>query len=251
MAVIMVLPAWLILMMPQLIAGLSKLITSRVSLNKQNRYNSPIEQMRRIREAGLPFAAFEAGQAGSQSQLPDLSGFDQIGSAIGTGITQGNQMRMFLELLRRAGADADIAENLRDVSNEETKGLMSTVESDFTGMPESIASAGKVLDFKMKEYGVWQAKYKTDMEEIDSKIKAARFDSGQLQNVFDEEFEKLVNTNKSMRQLWQSNEAKNSAWKKIVNTMEKGGLSFFEALLIQVMSSMGGGISGGGVNLGF
>lgn len=246
-------PAWFLLMLPQLIGGLGKLLASRSAINRQNVYNSPVAQIGRLKEAGLPFAAFEAGQAGSQSQLPDLTGFDTIGNAIGTGIQQGNQLEMFQELLRKASADADTAGFLRDVTREETKGLLSTVESDLTGMPQSIASANKVLEHRMRELGVWSADHKEAMDNIQRKILQSKFDSGYLQKLADEEFDRLVNTNKAMRQLWQSNEEKGAAFKRIVEAIKgsDGKLGFWEALLIQVMSGLSGGISSGGVNLGF
>lgn len=246
-------PAWFILMMPQLIAGLSKLLASRVALNKQNRYNSPIEQMRRIREAGLPFAAFEAGQAGSQSQLPDLSGFDTIGSAVGTGITQGNQMKLFFELLRKAGFDADIRGNEADISTAERDALMNNFVDYGAGNKVPIAGAKKLAEFEITKFGQWSAGHKEAMDAIDRKIKEERFDSGRLVEILDEEFDRLVNTNKAMRQAWQGNEDKDAAFKTIVEIMKgsDGKLGFMEALLIQIMKSLSGGVSGGGVNLGF
>lgn len=256
MAVFMILPAWFILMMPQLIAGLGKLVASRVALNKQNRYNSPIEQMRRIREAGLPFAAFEAGQAGSQSQLPDLSGFDQIGGAIGTGITQSNQIKMFEELLRRAGADADVSENLRDLSDSERDAMLNN-SVDMYGKPIPLAGAKKVLEFNILKFGAWSAEHKERVDDINRKVLESRFDSGQLQKIADEEFERLVNSNKQMIQAWETNDKQNAAFQKIIDTMQgsDGKLGFMEALLIEFLKAIGGGFKsdskGTSGNIGF
>lgn len=201
MVVYMMAP-WLALMLPQLIAGLGKLISSNSAIDKQNRYNSPFESMQRIRAAGLPYAAFEGGQAGSQSSLPDLSGWDNIGSSVGTSINQSNQMKSFEQLLRKMMADADVSENLRDVSNEETIGQLGYTYTDPNGNSVPIARVGKLLDFQLKEYGAWMAKHNEKMLKIDKLIKEARYDSGQLMNAADEEFNKLVNTNKLMEQVW-------------------------------------------------
>lgn len=244
-------PQWFLLMLPQLVAGLGKLIGSKTALNKANIYNSPVSQLARLKAAGLPYAAFEAGQAGAQSQLPDFSGFDNIGNAVGMGIQQSNQVKMFTELLRKAMADADVSENLRDVSNEETIGSLGYTYKDPEGKMVPIARISKLLDFQLKEYGTWSAKYRSEMEKIDNLIKSARFKDGSLLAQAQEEFNRIVNANKLADQLYKSNEAKNAAFQKIVNTMSKGGLNFFEALLIQMLSSMSGGFSGGGMNLGF
>lgn len=244
-------PAWFILMLPQLIAGLGKLISSRSALNKQNIYNSPVEQISRLRAAGLPYAAFEAGQAGSQSQLPDLSGFDNLGSAVGTGINQGNQMRMFEELLRKASADADVAGNLRDVSNEITDFELESRDGPFGSM--SNARYQKKLEVEMKEQGFWVQKFQLELIEIDRLIKASRFETGDLMKQADAEFDKLIIGNKLANQLWESNDAKNKAFQRIIDTMEgsDGKLGFVEALLIQLISSLSGGAEGGGMKIGF
>lgn len=242
-------PGWLLLMLPQLIAGLAKLIGSKSALNKQNFYNSPAQQISRLKAAGLPYAAFEAGQAGTQSQLPDLSGFDTIGNSVGMGINQSNQMKMFIELLRKAGFDADIRGNERDISNEERDFALEQRDGAFGSM--SNARYRKKLEVEMQEQGFWIQKFTSEMTEIDSLIKSARFEKGDLMKQAEEEFQRLIITNKLANQLWDSNDKKNRAFQKIVDTMSKGGLGFIEALLLQFMGSLSGGFSGGGMNLGF
>lgn len=251
--VFMVLPAWFLLALPSLIAGMGQLIGSSAAVQRQNRYNSPFEQIKRLRAAGLPFAAYAAGQAGNQSQLPDFSGFNMVGNAVGQGITQSNQVKMFRELLRKAGFDADIRFNEREISNEETIGALSYTFEDPFGQDVSIARGNKLLDFRIKEYGSWIAQHNARVTEIDRLIKESRFESGKLMDMAEAEYDKLIQSNKLMKQAYDTAESKNAAFQKIVDTMKgsDGELSFWQALLLQFVGAMSGGVSGGGMKLGF
>lgn len=47
---------------------------SRRFIREMNEYNKPLNQLARLREAGLPFAAFAGNAAGNQSLIPQTSG---------------------------------------------------------------------------------------------------------------------------------------------------------------------------------
>lgn len=248
--IFMILPAWLLLMIPHLIAGAGKLIGSASAIRAQNRYNSPFQQVQRLKAAGLPFAAFSAGQAGNQSQLPDFSGFDNIGNAVNSGINQSNQIDMFRELLRKAGFDADIRENEAALSAEDflEMGMSGRV---INGEYITNQRFMKRMEIEMKEMDWWYKRYEGRIKEIDAKIKEDLAASGKLSEGAEAEIDRLLLSNKLLRQQLKSNDDRAAAQAKIVETMSKGGLSFWEALMLQVLGGLSGGISGGGMNLGF
>lgn len=85
-------------------------------LENQNFYNSPAEQLRRLKEAGLPAAAFFSGGVSSQSDQPRSSSVDPT-----LGVSQGvssylnsrmnsAQLRLMDAQTRKADAEAGEAE---------------------------------------------------------------------------------------------------------------------------------------------
>lgn len=234
-----------------MLAGMGKLVGSQAAINRQNRYNSPVEQIRRLRQAGLPFAAFQAGQAGNQAQLPDLSGYDMMGSAIGTGISQANQATIFKELLSKAQSDAGIASNLFGISEEEFKAGMGHFSKGPMGNDINMFQYSKLLDIQAKEYSVWISKHREKIEKIDKLIKEARFEDGTLMDEAIARMNSVMLSNDLAKQAWNTNDSRNRAAQRIVDTMSKGGLSFLEALFLQIIGSLGGGVNMGGMNLGF
>ena len=73
--IFMFLPVWLLPLLKSVLPAVGAIGSSIASVNAQermNRYNDPRRQLQRLNAAGLPFAAFEAGQVGQQSQLPDF-----------------------------------------------------------------------------------------------------------------------------------------------------------------------------------
>lgn len=99
-------------LIPTLITAVGSIVGRRQSqgdIARQNAYNSPAQQVARLREAGLPMAAMEGGHAGTQSALPEISG-DKIGGSIGSYVTtqtQLMQLKILQEELRLKGAEAD------------------------------------------------------------------------------------------------------------------------------------------------
>lgn len=93
---------------------------SKQDIANQNAYNHPAQQLARLREAGLPFAAYAQGQSGNQSALPQASdaGLTQGSqSGISNFITTSTQLKQ-LELLkaeiRQRNAEADLKNAERD-----------------------------------------------------------------------------------------------------------------------------------------
>lgn len=88
--------------------------------HRMNAYNHPKEQVRRLREAGLPLASMFSGSGGSTSSAPQSSHVDpSLGSAQGlekyfTNQMQRKQIQMIDEQIREQSAKADIVEGERD-----------------------------------------------------------------------------------------------------------------------------------------
>lgn len=97
---------------PLTIAILSTLGSRAISqgdIGRQNAYNHPINQVRRVRDAGLPMAFLSGGQAGNQSALPESIGKELPGniSAFITTQMQQKQMKLVEEEIRLKRAEAD------------------------------------------------------------------------------------------------------------------------------------------------
>jgi len=94
--------------------GLSQLerAQSRGDIARQNAYNSPLQQIARLREAGLPNAALLNGtQAGNQSALPQTN--KSLGNFITTQ-TQLKQLEILKAEIRLKNAEADESQARRD-----------------------------------------------------------------------------------------------------------------------------------------
>lgn len=74
----------------QIIGGMIERGQSRRAIERQNEYNTPVNQLARLREAGLPFAAFSDTAAGNQSQPQETrdSGLGEIGQYASTRMMQ-------------------------------------------------------------------------------------------------------------------------------------------------------------------
>lgn len=61
-------------------------IWNSFAVGRANRYNSPRQQLRRLREAGLPLAYMYEGNVGQQSEVPRLSIDPDLGAAESAGL---------------------------------------------------------------------------------------------------------------------------------------------------------------------
>jgi len=88
----------------QFAAGQIQRAQSQGDIARQNAYNSPAQQVARLREAGLPFAAYEKGQAGNQSSLPETN--KSIGNYAATTM-QMKQAKLLDAEIRLKNSEAD------------------------------------------------------------------------------------------------------------------------------------------------
>lgn len=246
--VYMILPAWLLALIPGLIGGFAKSAMSQGAVNKMNWYNSPASQLRRVMEAGLPAAAFFGGQAGQQAQMPDYSG---IGESISNfQITRGQQIQqeLLMEQIRKMMADADVSENLRDISNEETLAGLD-IRAIRGGIPRTDAYMNKRADYEMKENALGLLKNQHDISTVEKNVRI--FLEQNQKDKAKAELDKLLLQLDIGGQAMENERVRTIARNAIIGRMEEGGLSLLEAILIQVMSSIGGGVSNTGANIGF
>lgn len=94
----------------QFAAGQIQRAQSQGDIARQNAYNSPAQQVARLREAGLPFAAYEKGQSGNQSAIPETN--KSLGGFITTQ-TQLKQLEILKAEIRLKNAEADESEARR------------------------------------------------------------------------------------------------------------------------------------------
>lgn len=97
---------WFLTALPSMVQALgmgAQHFSNRNAINRQNRYNSPMEQVARMREAGLPLAALDGtAQAGNQSQAPQSPDLGEGGRELGNNIRQfvmNSQQRMQNKLM--------------------------------------------------------------------------------------------------------------------------------------------------------
>lgn len=227
--IFMILPAWMLALFPTLLGGILKAGLSQGTINQMNRYNSPQQQLMRLNAAGLPFAAFAAGQAGQQSSLPDTSGFG--GESFMQNYSQAKQLDLLKQQIRKLGADADISENLRDVSDQETM-----VALEDSGYGRTNAGMNKEADYRIKSAALAVAKNQKQISDIELRIKRAT-EGVEKQKAY-KALDLMLLQLGIGGQAMENERVRQAARNKIVATMEKNGLTLMEAILLQVMSGL-------------
>lgn len=112
-------PGWILPLLKEAAPYAGQFITSQIEraqsrgdIARQNAYNSPVQQIARLREAGLPNAALLNGaQAGNQSNLPTTN--KSLSSFISTQ-TQLKQLDILKAEIRLKNAEADESEARRN-----------------------------------------------------------------------------------------------------------------------------------------
>lgn len=248
--IIMVLPAWLLALLPNLIGGLINAGTSSSSINQMNKYNDPRAQLQRLNAAGLPFAAFSQGQAGNQSSLPDLSGIGDGISSYMTNRVQQQQMKLLNEQIDKAKAEADTAFYHSQIAKDEADAALNS-GSVIDGISRSNAYIHKLREYEMHGMSQFIQQHEYDMKKIDLAIKSSDYESGRTKQRTEAEIDNLLAKNKLAQQVWTTQDDQHKARHKIIATMEKNGLTFMEAMLLQILEGLGGGMKIGAGHIGF
>lgn len=150
---------------------------SRRDIERQNEYNSPINQVRRLNEAGLPMSAMTGNITGNQSALPQTSGTGvagaggKIASYITTAIQQ-QQLELLVAQTKKENAEANKAD-------AESNYLLQGVDEPYTptnltrgiALGQGIQSAqkkGAELANQITEVAAENAKTKTMLENTEA-----------------------------------------------------------------------------------
>ena len=227
--IFMFLPVWLLPLLKSVLPAVGAIGSSIASVNAQermNRYNDPRRQLQRLNAAGLPFAAFEAGQAGQQSQLPDFGGIAQAGESLGnfqTNYQQAQQGDLTIENLRHAGrtaaAGADMAESNRDVTIEENKYQLGEGKYNTRTFTDSL----RKLELDLKEN-------QKAMGELDLQMKRDLQESGVLGKKAQAELDLMLQNITKGNKYLDTQDDLDAARDMIVNKMKEGGMNIWRHL---------------------
>ena len=235
--IFMILPVWLLPLLKSVlpaIGGIGSTIAGVTAQERMNRYNDPRRQLQRLNAAGLPFAAFQAGQAGNQSQLPDFGGIQQAGQSLGdfmTNFQQAEQGKLTLDNLKEAGrsasAAADVAESNRDVTLEEN--IYQLDQGKFN--TRAFLDGSRDVELRMKEH-------QRDLAELDLKMKQELNDSGKLTEKLQAEIDLLLQNIVKGKKYLETQDDLDNARDMIVNKMKEGGTNIWEAFAISILTAM-------------
>lgn len=136
--------------------GLIQRGQNRRAIERQNEYNSPVNQLARLREAGLPFAAFSDTAAGNQSQAEPQTDnrLDRIGEIIQTAATQKQMELLDAEIHKTKGEgevawkEAWIRNNMARRLEDETNEALA-ISDDDTVIPEG--SSNQIRSIKREK----------------------------------------------------------------------------------------------------
>jgi len=215
-------------------AQLAQSVVSGFNNRAMNRYNSPKKQLSRLRAAGLPFAAFTAGQAGNQSTLPDVSGIGAAGDTLSKYFGSRNDQ-----------VDYRVKKNLADISDEDTKALFDNSYGPAEA-PTNPIRIKRQLEAIQNLYDMDNSSNRRLMEEMDKEFRLGNYNDGTMKKRYDAETEKILLGNRLGEQLFKNTEILTAARNELIGRMQKDGLSFMEALLITVLSSVSGSMNADG-----
>lgn len=218
-------------------------------IEAQNKYNSPVEQVKRLRAAGLPLAAMFSGSGASQqSDLPRATNVDPtMGTAEGmSNYFQNRLQKQQLPLLqaqndllqaqifktreegRNAAASADIQEGQRD--------WMKTVEPGFyqgTGTNQ-FRELNATRDLKNAQW--WTEENRSKIQAVLGRISEATEETQKKSYI--ETLAKIFKTNKLLDQQFDLNQLET----QINNALSSAGkMNWLPAILMKLFGNSGQG----------
>lgn len=186
---------------------------------RTNAYNHPREQVKRLREAGLPLASMFTGSGGSQSQSLNTPNIDPtLGSAKGldnyfTNRMQKKQLELMDQELRIRSADADLKEIGRDWARADY--VKEDPNQTLGAIPYSNQVMGLVTEQKAKIAESKASEITADL--IEAKTQA--------------DIDHVLQTIKLGVQAHEYNEVKQWVDKWIKGEIQEGKMNAFKALL--------------------
>lgn len=231
--IILIAPA-IAALLPALIATIGGSILSRGQsqgdIRRQNAYNHPVNQVRRLREAGLPFAAMGTNQTGNQSALPETNkGIQETGQAIGNFISTRLQQKQ-IELI-----DSQIRKTDEEAQGQGIDNQLKTIDPMF-GQPVSYGARMARLDIETRQIQKEILEHQREITYIDRQVKESLHKTGQLTDEIKNRVLLQFRQLKAYDQTYTTNEMKIKAERTLIEQLEKGGMSVEEAFIHLLMS---------------
>lgn len=201
---------------------------SRKAIDRQNEYNKPINQLQRLREAGLPHAAFVNGQAGNQSQAQIAE--SGVGEGIQNGINtfiQTSMQKKQIELL-----DAQIQATKAQAAKTEVEGNslatdLQIKQGDPTvGEPISYGQRMAKFEHDMREIQLFSQRNNWEMQKLENEMRAELIKDGTLSEITRKSLESMIAALKLSAQAHN----RGLIMDRLVEQMKKGGIGLAEAL---------------------
>lgn len=234
---------------------------SRRAIDRQNEYNTPANQVKRLREAGLPYAAMTSGNVGNQSQAQTETR-SGVGESVRGGIDkfiettmQKKQLELMAEQIemvkqqrateeantRKTWADALMSDTRAKVETDLAQWRLNREGSDLT-MPGDLAPSNQI-QAQVREANLQQAhldsqKIQNELKAIERNVQSELYNDGTLTNKTRQELVNLVmqsDTMKAQQRLMGQNfdiiEMQRKVEKTLINALEKDGMSTGEAFM--------------------
>lgn len=238
---------------PGIIKGLGHVgsyFASRMEVNRQNRYNSPKEQARRLREAGLPMAAAESFD-NTQTSLPDVSGIgkgtDRFGGYYEVAKTLkevsilDNQILYWAHQAGLAGLDLNMSQSEKDwLLDKGILGEDGKLINNFSMLKENELKISDALA-KLKYH-------EAEIKGLEENVK--RYTTDEEEKIIEKKLESLILNITSGWQDFDNTHNFTEAKNKIIDMIKEGGMNGFEALMLMVLQGFTASISKGGVQIG-
>lgn len=232
---------WFIQALPaiiQALGGIGDHFSSRNAINRQNRYNEPINQVRRLNEAGLPLAALDGtAQAGNQSNTPQ----SHIGDAANkiSDYTTTSVQRKQLELI-----DAQIQATKAQAAKTEVEA--NSLQTDLTvkqldpteGGAVSQGARMAVLEYQGKQLDNFLKENERRLREINLMIQGDLARDGIIQKVTRQQLINLTLQSSLYMQQFRTIHAATAAANQLIDSMQKSGgkMTTAEAFFHQLLS---------------
>lgn len=203
---------------------------SRKDIREQNEYNKPINQLARMREAGLPMAAMTGAISGTQSSLPvtNQGGTQALSGFITT--------RMQLKQLELIDAQIDATEATTKKTIQEAQGVANKNQIDtmdpLSGDPVSYLARKARLDILTNQAEQVIRENSRDVGSIDLAVKRDLQSDGTLSKQVRQQLEHLVYSTKIQIQA----ERRGRVLDKLITALEKDGMSTSEAFIHAIIT---------------
>lgn len=212
---------------------------SRRAIERQNEYNKPINQLARLREAGLPFAAMTNAISGNQSQPAETasSGLERLSDYSSTRVSQ-----IQLDLIK---AQIDATKAMEQKTLQEAQGQAQDnqlqVLDPKAGEPISFGARQQSEQLKGQELDNWIKENHGRISQIEAEVKEDLHRTGTLSAKVRAELQNLFMGNRLMMQQYRTIHAATAAADRLIKQLEegKGGMTVAEAFYHQLL---GGGM---------